>query len=150
MAELLAASGDLDGEPRPITHQVKFFEKGDRPLEIISSRQWYIRNGGRDEDLRQALLARGEALDWIPEFMGVRYRHWVEGLNGDWLVSRQRFFGVSLPVWYPIDPEGELDFEHPILPDRRVAAGRPHDRCPARLPRNPSAACPAGSPVTPT
>ncbi|HET7846970.1 MAG TPA: valine--tRNA ligase [Acidimicrobiia bacterium] len=117
MAELLATSGDLDGEPRHITHQVKFFEKGDRPLEIISSRQWYIRNGGRDEDLRQALLARGEALDWIPEFMGVRYRHWVEGLNGDWLVSRQRFFGVSLPVWYPIDPEGELDFENPILPD---------------------------------
>jgi valyl-tRNA synthetase len=116
MAELLAESGDLEGEPRQITHQVKFFEKGDRPLEIISSRQWYLRNGGRDEDLRQDLLARGESLDWIPNFMGVRYKHWVEGLNGDWLVSRQRFFGVSLPIWYQIDSEGELDFENPILP----------------------------------
>ncbi|MEX1125532.1 MAG: valine--tRNA ligase [Acidimicrobiia bacterium] len=117
MAELLADSGDLDGEPRPITHPVKFFEKGDRPLEIISSRQWYIRNGGRGEDLRHELLTRGEELNWIPDFMGVRYKHWVEGLNGDWLISRQRFFGVSLPVWYPVDSEGELDFEHPILPD---------------------------------
>ncbi len=117
MAELLAGAGDLDGEPRPITHPVKFFEKGDRPLEIISSRQWYIRNGGRDDGLRQALLGRGDELDWVPDFMGVRFKHWVEGLNGDWLISRQRFFGVSVPVWYPIDSDGELDFEHPILPD---------------------------------
>jgi len=116
MAELLAESGDLDGEPRAITHPIKFFEKGDRPLEIVSSRQWYIRNGGRDEDLRRALLARGEEVDWIPDFMGARYKHWVEGLNGDWLISRQRFFGVSLPVWYPVDDQGDLDFENPILP----------------------------------
>jgi valyl-tRNA synthetase len=120
MAELLAETGDLDGEPRPITHPVKFFEKGDRPLEIISSRQWYIRNGGRDDDLRRELLARGDELDWVPDFMGVRYKHWVEGLNGDWLISRQRFFGVSVPVWYPIDAEGELDFEHPILPELKI------------------------------
>ncbi|HLF61776.1 MAG TPA: valine--tRNA ligase [Acidimicrobiia bacterium] len=132
MAEMLAESGDLDGEPRPITHPVKFFEKGDRPLEIISSRQWYIRNGGRDEDLRQALLARGVELDWIPDFMGVRYKHWVEGLNGDWLISRQRFFGVSVPVWYPIDAGGELDFEHPILPDQ------------AELPVDPTTDAPPG------
>jgi valyl-tRNA synthetase len=116
MAELLVESGDLDGEPRAITHPIKFFEKGDRPLEIVSSRQWYIRNGGRDQDLRRALLARGEEVDWIPDFMGARYTHWVEGLNGDWLISRQRFFGVSLPVWYPVDDQGDLDFENPILP----------------------------------
>ena len=117
MAEMLAESGDLDGEPRQITHPVKFFEKGDRPLEIITSRQWYIRNGGRDDDLRKDLLERGESLNWVPDFMGVRYRHWVEGLNGDWLVSRQRYFGVAIPLWYPVDESGRVDYDSPIVPD---------------------------------
>ena len=117
MVELLAESGDLDGEPRQITHPVKFYEKGDRPLEIVSSRQWYIRNGGRDDGLRAHLLSQGEELDWIPDFMAVRYKHWVEGLNGDWLISRQRFFGVPLPVWYPIDQLGAIVYDEPILPD---------------------------------
>ena len=116
MAELLAQSGDLEGEPRQILHPVKYYEKGDRPLEIVSSRQWFIRNGGRDDDLQKELLVRGEELNWVPEFMGVRYRHWVEGLTGDWLISRQRFFGVAIPLWYPLNDAGEPDYENPIVP----------------------------------
>lgn len=132
MAELLAESGDLDGEPRQITHPVKFYEKGDRPLEIVTSRQWYIRNGGRDEDLRKELLGRGEELYWVPEHMGVRYKHWVDGLNGDWLISRQRFFGVSIPLWYSLGDAGEIDYDSPLVPDED------------RLPVDPSSDVPAG------
>jgi valyl-tRNA synthetase len=116
MAELLAESGDLDGEPRQIMHPVKFYEKGDRPLEIVTSRQWYIRNGGRDEKLRKELLVRGEELHWVPDFMGVRYEHWVQGLTGDWLVSRQRYFGVAIPLWYPVTENGDVDYDNPIVP----------------------------------
>ena len=83
---MLRESGDLIGEPRPITHPVKFFEKGDNPLEIVTTRQWYIRNGGRDELLRERLLARGAELHWHPAHMKVRYENWVYGLNGDWLI----------------------------------------------------------------
>ncbi|TFD67403.1 valine--tRNA ligase [Cryobacterium sp. Hb1] len=118
VVELLKASGDLIGEPKPIVHAVKFFEKGDKPLEIVSTRQWYIRNGARDEKLRARLLEHGTELAWHPEFMKVRYENWVNGLTGDWLISRQRFFGVPLPVWYPLDTDANPVFDQPIVATR--------------------------------
>jgi len=132
IVEQLVADGLLLGEPRPIQHPVKFYERGERPLEIVTSRQWYIRNGGRDTDLRAALVRRGHEVTWHPSHMQHRYENWVEGLNGDWLISRQRFFGVPIPVWYPLDGDGEPRFDEPLLPDESV------------LPIDPSTDAPAG------
>ncbi len=116
VVELLAEAGALLGEPRPIVHPVKFYERGDRPLEIVTSRQWFVAT----LPLRDRLAARGEELRWHPDFMWHRYRAWVEGLNGDWNISRQRFFGVPIPVWYPIDAGGEVDYARPIVPDEEA------------------------------
>ena len=116
IVELLQESGDMIGEPKPITHDVKFFEKGDKPLEIVSTRQWYIRNGGRDADLRDRLIALGKDLNFVPDFMRVRFENWVNGLTGDWLISRQRFFGVPIPVWYALDANGEANYDAPLVP----------------------------------
>ncbi len=128
IVEQLTRSGALIGEPKPITHPVKFFEKGDRPLEIVSSRQWFVRT----LPLRQRLLDHGDELHWHPPYMAHRFRSWVEGLTGDWNISRQRFFGVPFPVWYPVGADGEADFDHPIPAEED------------RLPVDPSTDVPAG------
>jgi valyl-tRNA synthetase len=130
IARLLAESGDLLGEPRPIEHEVRYYERGERPLEIVTSRQWYIRNGARDPERRQALLDAGRSLVWHPDFMRVRYEHWVGGLNGDWLISRQRYFGVPFPVWYPVDKNGEINHDEPIPADEASLPVDPQSEAP--------------------
>jgi valyl-tRNA synthetase len=112
----LRESGDLEGEPTPTQRKANFYERGEKPLEIVTSRQWYIRNGGRDAELNTALIARGREIDWHPAFMRARYENWVSGLNGDWLISRQRFFGVPIPVWYPLDDNGDPVWDKPLVP----------------------------------
>jgi len=130
IVELLTESGDMVGEAKPITHPVKFFEKGDKPLEIVSTRQWYLRNGGRDEALRDQLIALGKDLKFHPDFMRVRFENWVNGLTGDWLVSRQRFFGVPIPVWYTLDADGNPDYDKIITPPETSLPVDPTSQCP--------------------
>ncbi len=132
MVAALTDAGFVEGEPRPTMQAVKFFEKGDKPLEIVTTRQWYIRNGGRDTDLRERLVQRGAELQWHPAYMRARYTSWVEGLNGDWLISRQRFFGVPFPVWYRLDENGMPSYDEALVPLE------------SELPIDPSSDVPAG------
>ena len=132
IAELLAGADALRGPAEPVRHPVKFYEKGELPLEIITARQWYIANSSADQSLREQLLDRGRELDWHPAHMRTRYENWVLGLTGDWLISRQRYFGVPIPVWYPLDAEGEPRYDAPIMPDE------------AALPVDPMTAVPPG------
>jgi valyl-tRNA synthetase len=108
--ELLEQAQDIVGEPTQVTRAVKFFEKGERPVEIVTSRQWFVRTMAH----REKLLQRGRELSWHPPYMRARFEDWVNGLTGDWCVSRQRFFGVPFPLWYPLDSSGAVLYDQPI------------------------------------
>ncbi len=124
LAEL--CEGLVDRPKQEITHAVRFFEKGDRPLELVPTRQWYC----RILEHQDALLAQGQKIQWHPEHMGIRYERWVEGLNQDWCLSRQRFFGVPIPVWYPINADGHIEYERPIVPRPEQLPVDPLDKAP--------------------
>jgi valyl-tRNA synthetase len=128
IVELLESDGALVGEPQQVTHAVKYYEKGDRPVEIITSRQWFIRTVEHAEEL----ISRGRELAWHPPYMRARFEDWVRGLTGDWCISRQRFFGVPFPIWYRVDERGAVLHDEPILPAEE------------RLPVDPSTDAPDG------
>ncbi len=128
MAEILTEDGSLVGDVRPIEHPVKFYERGSRPLEFVPSRQWFV----RVLDHKRELVEQGRKITWHPTFMQTRYENWVEGLNQDWCISRQRFFGVPFPVWYPVRNDGETDYDRPIY------------AAPESLPADPLTDTPAG------
>lgn len=122
IAEMLAQPGTgadgagaaLQGEPRTISHAVKFYEKGERPLEFVTTRQWFIKTMVH----KDALIEQGRKIRWTPDYMRHRYENWVEGLNTDWCISRQRFFGIPFPAWYPIDKNGEIEYQNAIFASR--------------------------------
>ncbi len=106
----------LQEDPEKISHAVKFFEKGDRPLELLPTRQWFCRL----LDKKEQLIAKGEQIEWHPPYMRARFQDWTENLSLDWCLSRQRYFGVPIPVWYPLDAEGEPDYDNPVVAERQA------------------------------
>jgi len=112
IVEFLAEEGSIEGEPERIVRPVRFYERGERPLEYVVTRQWFI----KILDKKKQLIEQGRKIDWHPDMFRKRYEDWVDGLNQDWCVSRQRYFGVPIPIWYRVDEDGVVDHDALLLP----------------------------------
>ena len=134
LVELLTASGDLIGEVRPITHDVKFYEKGERPLEIVTSRQWYIRNGARDSAAaRHADRARVRA-GLAPGVHAAPLRALGRGAQHRLAGQPAALLRRAVPDLVPAERRGRNDLGRPDPGRRCRAADRAGDRRAARLP----------------
>ncbi|MDR3289942.1 MAG: valine--tRNA ligase [Rickettsiales bacterium] len=94
--ELLEQDGAITRPPEKITHPVKVGERSKFPIEFLIKKQWNI----RVLNIKDELHKKTDEIIWHPDWMKTRMHNWIDGLSWDWTISRQRFSGISIPVWY--------------------------------------------------
>ncbi|RLE41900.1 valine--tRNA ligase [Candidatus Woesearchaeota archaeon] len=111
---------------KPISHFVNVHERCGTEIEFLVSKQWFIRY----LDLKDKFLELGRKLKWYPKHMRARYDNWVKGLRWDWCISRQRYFGIPIPVWYCAKCDAEILADKEQLPVDPLVDKPPVKQCP--------------------
>ena len=111
---------------RDITHTVNVHERCGTSVEFLVTEQWYVEMLDKTDEYLEA----GREMEWFPEKMFTRYEHWVEGLQWDWLISRQRSSGIPFPVWYCGDCDEPVIADKADLPVDPLSDDPPVDACP--------------------
>ena len=122
---------DLDEEGKlldrwEIEHTLQVHERCDEPIEFLVTEQWYI----EILDHKEKYLEAGREMDWFPEKMFTRYKHWIDGLQWDWCISRQRDSGIPIPVWYCEECGHEIIADKEELPVEPIQDEPSVNECP--------------------
>jgi valyl-tRNA synthetase len=125
IVEDLESAGLLRGS-RPITHAVNVHERCGTEVEFSVAAQWFV----RILDIKDEIIRAGSKVDWCPDFMGIRFRNWVENLKWDWCVSRQRYYGVPFPLWTCAECGEVVLAAEEQLPVDPTTTSPPVDKCP--------------------
>ena len=106
----IAADLDAEGyltDTEPTEQNVGQCWRCDTPIEILSKEQWFV------EVRQEEILDHAREVEWIPEHMYDRLEDWTEGMEWDWVISRQRVFATPIPAWFC----GECDHIHVATED---------------------------------
>ena len=78
----------------PIEQSVGVCWRCDTPIEILSREQWFVKVDSAE------ILQKSNLVNWVPSYMSIRLKEWADGMDWDWVISRQRVFATPIPAWF--------------------------------------------------
>ncbi|MBU0466216.1 MAG: valine--tRNA ligase [Nanoarchaeota archaeon] len=124
MLEDLEKEGRLESQ-EPLEQTVGSCWRCGTPVEYIVTKQWFVKTLKYKEEL----IKRAREIKWYPKFMRARFENWTENLGWDWIISRQRYYGVPIPVWYCEECDEVIFADEKELPVDPIEVGKKCKKC---------------------